>query len=136
MNRKRITRSPTTRIVAHREYDARSQTQLTVGPQPGDAWIVAPADLPNFSAPIIDQLIAYEGPPDVIVAARFGNRQGHPVLMPWCLADEVFRLPKDEGIRWLFQHHPVHYVDFPEHKRMVDVDTPEEYDSLRNRGKT
>lgn len=104
-------------------------------PQASDAWMVAPADLPHFESRFVNGLVAHEGSPEAIVAARFGSRPGHPVLMPWSMAEEVFRLPADEGIRWLFQQHPVHYVDFPPRERIVDVDTPEEYDELRNRGK-
>lgn len=100
-------------------------------PADGDRCFVAPADLPTLSSAIIDRLIATESDQNSIVVPRFGDRIGHPALIPWPLTDEVFALGEHEGIDQIIKRHPIIGVPFPAAQRIKDVDTPQEYQQLR-----
>jgi molybdenum cofactor cytidylyltransferase len=109
-------------------------------PQPSDAWLLAPADMPGLSAATIDALIdAYEaglrrgGQASQIWAPRCRGKRGHPVLLSWSLADEVPRLAAHEGLNALVGRHPVEYVEAAEDSVFEDFDTPEDYERLRAR---
>jgi len=109
-------------------------------PEPTDAWLLAPADMPGLAAATIDHLIgAYESSLDRGIQAsqawvpRRGLRRGHPVLFPWSMAERVPSLATHEGLNALVDRNPVHYVDVAEDAIVEDLDTPEDYQRLRAR---
>jgi molybdenum cofactor cytidylyltransferase len=110
-------------------------------PHADDAWLVAPADMPDLSTVVIDRLIeahaaglAARPPVPPIRAPRYGAKPGHPVLFPWPLAAEVARLGDAEGLDVLVARRGVEHVDFPAAARPEDFDTPDDYQRLRPRG--
>jgi molybdenum cofactor cytidylyltransferase len=109
-----------------REYDPRDP----------DAWLLAPADMPQLNAPLIDRVIrAYEasiaaGEPTAIWAPAFGGRRGHPVLFPWSLAVQVDRLGPSEGLNLLVARSEVRTIEV-QAAEPADLDTPEDYERLR-----
>ena len=102
-----------------------------LSPTNEDCWMVAPADLPTLTPKLIDSILAAANDQDV-VAPRFGDRQGHPVLLSWRLANAMLQLPKDAGLDRLLATQSIHYVDFAATERLADIDTPAEYDQLRD----
>jgi molybdenum cofactor cytidylyltransferase len=103
-------------------------------PAPDDAFLVAPADMPRLSTAVIDHLLATYAtlPRPQIVVPTLHGRQGHPVLLPWCLAAEVETLPAGEGLRTLVERHaPLHVacddVVAPGDDPFLDLDTPQDY---------
>lgn len=108
------------------QYAARE-----LSPGPGDAWFASPADLPRLRGEVIDTLLEAFPPGGEILAPRYGDRVSHPLLLPWPLAAEVATLGETEGINVLTQRHGVRHVPFPADWRSADMDTPQEYDSLR-----
>lgn len=88
---------------------------------------VAPADIPNLSSHIIDQLIEADSAPDEAIVPDFDGTQGHPVLLPWSLSDAIFGLPVDKGIDSIVCQTPKHLVAFPAELAVTDIDTPQEY---------
>ncbi len=110
-------------------------------PQPTDAWLLAPADMPGLETNTIDALIgAYEssliaGPAAAprIWAPRCGDRRGHPVLFPWALGSEVAELGPNEGINALMTRHEVAHVEASADAILEDLNTPEDYERLRAR---
>ncbi len=111
-------------------------------PQETDAWLLAPADMPELSPEVIDRLIAAHaqsvaetaGAPPTIWAASAAGRRGHPVLFPWSLAREVERLAADEGPNALLARHAVRTIEAPPRAVLEDLDTPEDYERLRPEG--
>src|SRR5262249_37576825 len=73
--------------------------EQTLAPASGDAFLVAPADMPRLSAAVIDRLIRefQTGVEPGILVPTLAGRRGHPVLFPWPLAAEVHHLAIDEG---------------------------------------
>lgn len=97
-----------------------------------DRWMVAPADLPQLDAGLINQLIAAAASQPGVTVPRFGGRQGHPVLLPWGLSADVFALGADEGLDRVLEKQEINFVHFPAKWRATDVDTPEEYVRLKD----
>lgn len=97
-----------------------------------DQWMVAPADLPGLKSELINQLIVQAKCRDRVTAPRFGGRQGHPVVLPWRLAEEVFTLSQNEGLDRILARQDINFVDLPAACRVADVDTPAEYERLRD----
>ena len=102
-----------------------------------DAWLLAPADMPNLSPRIINAMIATHEPNKIrILIPTLGGQRGHPVLFPWPLAAEVFSLRSNEGLNVLRQRHdnqeiPCDDVEPTGTSAFSDIDTPEEYERFR-----
>lgn len=104
-------------------------------PRPDDYCCIAPADTPTLSATLINRLIdvARKGPtdnPPPLVVPRFGDRRGHPILLPWRVTAEIWELGEDEGIHLLLDRHPRCEVPLPAQLRVPDMNTPEQYAQL------
>jgi molybdenum cofactor cytidylyltransferase len=101
-------------------------------PSAGDAWLLAPADMPRLTAAAIDRLLESHDPqrPEILQAAHRG-RSGHPTLFPWPLAAEIHRLSADEGANVLVQRHGRRLVEVEDDGIWFDLDTPEDYQRLR-----
>jgi molybdenum cofactor cytidylyltransferase len=100
-------------------------------PKPTSRCFVAPADLPTLTHRIIDRLAAtpYEG--EHIVVPAFGERQGHPALLPWSMMSEVLTLSDDQGIDQIVKRHNKKMISFPAADLVDDLDTPDEYKAAR-----
>lgn len=106
-------------------------------PTAGDAWLLAPADMPGLSPRIINALVAafQSGEKSILVPTLAGKR-GHPVLFPWTLAAEIFSLRTDEGLNVLRQRHESREVSCDSIEpagtaAFNDIDTPEDFGRLR-----
>ena len=93
-----------------------------------DIWLVAPADMPELSADVIDRLLAAHRPADPqIIVPQHAGRRGHPALFPWPLAAQVPGLAADVGVRGLFDQHRVVELACPREALPSDLDTPADY---------
>jgi molybdenum cofactor cytidylyltransferase len=101
-------------------------------PQPADAWLVAPADLPGLSAEAVEAVLTAYGPerPTIIVPQHAGRR-GHPVLFPWHLAPEALRLTESENLKDLLSRFEVREIGAA--APLDDLDTPQDYSRLQDR---
>jgi molybdenum cofactor cytidylyltransferase len=111
--------------------------EATFTPRSEDAWLLAPADMPNLSPRVIDALIAKHDPrkPKVLVPT-LNRKRGHPVLFSWPLAAEVHSLSAAEGLNVLRQRHesqevPCDSVEPAGTSAFGDIDTPEDYERIR-----
>lgn len=100
-------------------------------PRETDVWLVAPADMPHLSSPIIARLLEKHRPDEPrILLPTLNGRRGHPALFPWPLAGRVDELGPDEGLNALVQReHPLEIPcdDLAGPDAFGDVDTPEDY---------
>lgn len=99
-------------------------------PGNGDRCFVAPADLPGLTAAVIDRLLETVADSSAITIPVFGQRQGHPILVPWALTRQIFELADDQGVDQLVATNPHFEVHLPAEDYTPDVDTPQEYRSL------
>lgn len=101
-------------------------------PAQTDAWLLAPADMPGLNSSAIDAVLSAYTPDDLrIIVPKHKGRRGHPVLFPWKLAAEVGRLGPNEGVSALLNRHEFFELDYPDPCVLGDVDTPEDYQRLR-----
>ena len=103
-----------------------------IDPQP-EGWLLAPADHPAVTADAVRRLcvgfLAHPARP-VVVPVHAGKR-GHPTLIPWRLADEVSRIPAGQGINALLRTAETVEVPVESVGVLSDLDTPDDYDRLR-----
>jgi molybdenum cofactor cytidylyltransferase len=106
-------------------------------PDPDDAFLVAPADMPRLSAPIIDRLIARHIAESTkrILVPTLAERRGHPVLFPWFLASEIHGLGAEEGLDAIVRRHgpqlvPCEDLVAPGEYPFADIDTPEDFNAI------
>ena len=101
-------------------------------PADADCLLLAPADMPELSAPLIDALLAAHDPADPrLLAPCVDGQRGHPLLIPWQMAGEIRRLEEDEGINKLWDRLPMALVDADQPGALQDIDTPDEYQQQR-----
>src|SRR5262245_9835196 len=98
-----------------------------------DAAIFMVCDQPYISSDLINDLINTQkqtGRP--IVTCNYGEAIGPPALFHKSLFNELMRLEGDVGARKIIQEHAdeIATVSFPEGK--IDIDTLDDYDSLRD----
>jgi len=106
-------------------------------PQPDDAFLVAPADMPQLSSPIINRLVDYHRSQRAvqILVPTLNSRRGHPVLFPWRFAAEVHQLAASDGLNAIVDRNQVTYLPCDDlltspTAPFLDVDTPEEYERI------
>ncbi|MEX0937425.1 MAG: nucleotidyltransferase family protein [Pirellulales bacterium] len=108
--------------------------RVRFNPADRDAWLLAPADMPDLSPAVIDRLLAAHVPEDprILVPVHAGRR-GHPALFSWTLAARVESLASSDGVNRLFDDHAVQEIFCPAAALAPDVDTPDDYRRLHGR---
>lgn len=97
-------------------------------PCDSDAWLLAPADMPDLPIAIVDRLVAsYESDAATILVPTRNGRRGHPVLFPWPLSREVHQLGHDQGVNALLDRHAIREISCDESAIHQDLDTPDDY---------
>jgi len=98
-----------------------------------DAALIALGDQPLLAPSIIPALLAARRTsPKLIVAPRYRDGQGNPVLFKREIFPELLRLTGDQGARPIIQKEParVEWVDL-DLPMPLDVDTPDDYEKIR-----
>jgi molybdenum cofactor cytidylyltransferase len=98
-----------------------------------DAVLIALGDQPSLAPAIIPALLAARRTsPKLIVAPRYRDGQGNPVLFKREIFPELLRLTGDQGARPIIQKEPARVewveLDLP---MPPDVDTPDDYQKIR-----
>ena len=105
--------------------------ESTHQPTDADIWLLAPADIPELSASVINQVVevAKQAREEIVVPVHDAHR-GHPAAFRWSLAQEVFALGKEEGVNALFSSHATREIELGSAAIPADIDTPEDYQRL------
>lgn len=94
------------------------------------SFLVAPADSPSLTPELVGQVVARtrEAPQSIVIPVYHGRR-GHPIALPWRLADEIRALPLGVGLNALIALHAdsVAEFDVADPGAVEDLDTPEDY---------
>lgn len=136
--RQAVTDLPVT-IAPNPEWEGGQSTSLRAGlerlPSGVGAAIFLLADQPAVSAPLVTGLVdAHARGLYPLVAPLVDGRRGNPVLVDSELFEEVRALRGDVGGRALFSRHPLHYLPWHDSSLLLDIDTPEDYQRLLERG--
>jgi len=105
-------------------------------PQPGDGWLLIPADHPVLDESVLQKLIsAWNRSAADVLVPRHNGRRGHPTFFRWSLALQVPEIPQDQGINWLLQsmHVRIEEVDVDSETVLLDLDTPADVEVLRQK---
>lgn len=97
-------------------------------PTDEDFCLIAPADLPRVSSPLLNLVIEAALRERQVVVPYFGEKSGHPVAFPWPVTEEIFKLRPDQGINALLTEDAVYRLKLDAVERIRDIDTPEDYD--------
>lgn len=93
------------------------------------AILLTPGDCPNIDAKLVARLVelAREAP-DRIIAPAYAGRRGHPIVLPWALAEQAGGLEPGVGINTLIERHAglVSEVPVDDPDLHADIDTPED----------
>lgn len=113
---------------------AAERIETLFHPQPDDAWLLAPADMPGLSQEVIAAVVAaFAADRTSAVAPSWRGRRGHPVAFPWDWTAELRRPSDPRGIHQLFRDRSWLTVEWPSAEIWQDVDRPADYRNLRNR---
>ncbi|MEA4910366.1 MAG: selenium cofactor biosynthesis protein YqeC [Anaerolineaceae bacterium] len=87
------------------------------------------ADQPFLSAELIRRLIErHQAGLPAILAPQVNGRRANPVLFDRRMFDELRSVHGDVGGRALFQRYGVEYLDWPDERLLLDIDTPQDYE--------
>lgn len=109
------------------------RTGIAALPPSVEAVLIALGDQPALAPSIIPALLAARrASPKLIVAPRYRDGQGNPVLFKREIFPELLRLTGDLGARPIIQKEParVEWVDL-DLPMPPDVDTPNDYERIR-----
>jgi molybdenum cofactor cytidylyltransferase len=96
------------------------------------AALVVPGDHPRLRREVIQRVIdAYQ--PGALVIPSYQRKRGHPLLIDRAWWSELLALPETATLRDFIRAHEDHvrYVVVETDSVLQDIDTPEEYQSLR-----
>ncbi len=104
-------------------------------PQPGDAWLLVPADHPTLEAGVVQALLRAhaENPSASIIVPTYESRRGHPTLIGWKHVPAILALSADQGINGYLREQRPETLELPVSSAaiLVDLDVPEDYERLR-----
>jgi molybdenum cofactor cytidylyltransferase len=105
---------------------------------PHQPWFLVPADHPVIDPQTAMILLdaAAKNPGRIVVPTHSGRR-GHPTVFAWRHALQIDQIPAGLGFNWILEHESSQIVEieFASSSVLVDLDTPEDYERLRNRWK-
>lgn len=109
------------------------RTGIAALPESVEAVLIALGDQPLMPPSIIPALLAARRTsPKLIVAPRYRDGQGNPVVFRREIFPELLRLTGDQGARPIIQQEPARVewveLDLP---MPPDVDTPDDYEKIR-----
>jgi molybdenum cofactor cytidylyltransferase len=126
-------------MIANPDYAAGQSTSLragvaALGPD-ADAVVVLLGDQPFVTTAIVDRLVAeWQASRAAIVAPTYAGQRGNPVLFARAVFPELLAIQGDQGARGVLaaDRSRVHLVAFDDPRPLADIDTPEDYERLRD----
>ncbi|MCA9045652.1 MAG: nucleotidyltransferase family protein [Planctomycetaceae bacterium] len=100
----------------------------------GGGWMLIPADSPWIEHRVLDRLIvAWRETPENMVVPVHDGRRGHPTIFPASLSSEIESIPPERGLNYLLHSNPERVVEVqcPEASVLCDLDTPEDFERLK-----
>ena len=101
-------------------------------PRPDDGFMVCPGDMPRIGTELIARCAdAYRSAPGRIAAVVTGEHIGHPVIVPFAIADQLESL-RGVGLKHLIDQHRDSLTAIPcrDVDTQLDIDTPDDYQQL------
>jgi len=103
-------------------------------PEPGDRWLLLPADHPTLNPEVIRALLDARTahPEQSIFVPTYAGRRGHPTLIGWPHTPEVRAWPAGVGLNQFFRQKTAVTYELPVSSPdiLFDLDTPADYQRL------
>ncbi len=113
---------------------ASLRTGLETLPERTQAALFLLSDQPYLTAGLIQALTRRHAETQTaVVAPRAGGRRSNPVLFGRATFPELLALQGDAGGRQIIERYPVEYVDWPDERILLDVDTPQDLSDISTR---
>ena len=109
-------------------------TALEACSSDADGVLMTLVDVPMITSQTVQAVVAaWKTSRAPVVRPIVSGRRGHPVIFDRCVFDELRAAPLDSGARVVVRAHWDQSVDVPvdDPGSLVDVDTPEDYERLR-----
>ncbi len=123
-------------IVENERWEDGQSTSVVKGittlGQPVGGAIFLLADQPQIPSGLLAELVrlhAHSLSP--IIAPRVGGRRANPVLFDAVTFPNLLQLTGDSGGRQLFNQFPLEWLDWPDERILLDVDTADDYLRLK-----
>jgi len=103
-------------------------------PQPGDGWMLIPADHPVLDGRVLNDLIAaWQTTDEDILIPQHGDQNGHPTFFRWALTERLNEIPEDCGLNWLRTAPGIRIRKLPvdSDSILLDLDTPDDYKRIQ-----
>ena len=115
----------------YREGMASSVRAAVAAAGDADALLITPCDLPRLSSEHLRALIEkFECENVPIVASRYNETLGAPLIIARALWPELSQLRGDVGARRVIMRHEANFIEWPD--GAFDVDTREDWANLGN----
>ncbi len=105
--------------------------------EPPATLVLCPADAPGLSAGLVSRLLEESRrQPDRIILPTFRGKRGHPLVLPWSIAELIPGLPAGMGVNALLARFAdrVTPLDVEDPGATADLDTPADYETWRGTG--
>jgi len=104
-------------------------------PKAEDALLLVPADHPalDITAIAVLTVARMQHPQFSIFIPTFEGKRGHPTLIGWQHVAAIRSLPATEGLNTYLRQHPAETLEVAmvSASVLVDLDTPEEYEQMK-----
>lgn len=96
-----------------------------------DRFFFMPVDIPAFSK---DTLLALMHSNQKLICPVHSQKKGHPLLIANELIDEILQYPGEDGLRGAIEHCSISlsYLDVTDKGILYDMDTPREYEQIKD----
>ncbi len=102
------------------------------GPPRDAVWLVAPADQPRLSTKLVDQLLReHDAAAPSVLMPTDGETRGHPILLPWSARAAALDDPSVQTLRDVVRRFPQRKIDWSDGTSWLDIDTPQDYQRIR-----
>ncbi len=122
-------------VVYNSEYPKGMFTSVKKGiaEVTGSRFLLTPGDYPLITTDICRQLLEHSGQ---IVKPGFHNKGGHPILLPYECIDEILAEAEDSNLKLYLDKKQVLQVEIEDESILLDVDTPADYEKVKQFKKT
>lgn len=93
-------------------------------------FFLTPGDYPLITTEICMRLLEYRGE---IVKPKYGNRGGHPILLPSDYIDEILREDENSNLKLFMDKKKIREIQIEDESIVLDVDTPLDYQFIQTR---
>ncbi len=90
-------------------------------------FLLCPVDYPLIKIATFRQILqAHHDHPSFITKPVYQGRSGHPIIIPQNLFSELYRIPENQGARYLLQKHSAFVNDIPVEDPgiLININTP------------